>query len=204
VPQPLTTTSHALLGLLAVRQWSTYELSKQVQRGLGWFWPRTERKLYDEPKRLVADGLASATQEPTGRRPRTVYTITAAGRHQLRRWLSEPSSPPTLEFEAMVKVFFADAGTLDQLSRTLQQLDDQAGERLAELAAMVEASQAPTYEFAERLHINALSLRFAMDFQALLVEWARWAREQTESWNSTLDPGAWEPAPALEPPRIDH
>src|SRR5262249_58964926 len=92
--KPLTTTSYALLGLLRLRPWTTYELAKQVQRGLGWFWPRAERKLYDEPKRLVAAGLAAAAEERTGRRPRTVYSITPAGRRALRAWLAEPSAPP--------------------------------------------------------------------------------------------------------------
>ena len=63
-----TTTSYAVLGLLAIRPWTTYELAKQVQRSLRWFWPRAERKLYDEPKRLAADGLATATREHTGKR----------------------------------------------------------------------------------------------------------------------------------------
>ena len=83
--KPLTTTSRALLGLLHLRPWTTYELAKQVQRSLGWFWPGAERKLYDEPKNLVAAGLATATEQHTGNRPRTVYAITAAGRKELRR-----------------------------------------------------------------------------------------------------------------------
>ena len=91
----LTTTSQAILGLLALRSWTTYELAKQVQRSLGWFWPRTERKLYDEPKRLVAAGLATSKQEMTGApRPRTVYGITRAGGRPLQRWLDEPPAPP--------------------------------------------------------------------------------------------------------------
>ena len=48
-----------------------YELAKQVQRSLGWFWPRAERKLYDEPKRLVEQGLATATSASTMRRTRS-------------------------------------------------------------------------------------------------------------------------------------
>ena len=76
---PLSTTSHAILGLLSLRSWTTYELAKQVQRSLGWFWPRAERKLYDEPKRLVAAGLASSEREMTGARPRTVYAVTRRG-----------------------------------------------------------------------------------------------------------------------------
>src|SRR6478735_8469709 len=121
--KPLTSTSHALLGLLALRPWTTYELTKQVQRSLGWFWPRAERKLYDEPKHLVAAGLATATEQQTGRRKRTVYAITAAGRRALRTWLGEEPAPPALEFEAMVKVFFADSGTLSQLRATLDSVE---------------------------------------------------------------------------------
>src|SRR3954468_1024296 len=100
---PPTTTSHAILGLLALRPWTTYELAKQMQRSLGWFWPRAERKLYDEPKRLVAAGLATSGREMSGARPRTVYTVSTNGRRALRKWLGEPPGPPSLEFEGMVK-----------------------------------------------------------------------------------------------------
>lgn len=95
-----------------LRSWSTYELAKQVKRSLHWFWPRAERKLYQEPKLLVAAGLATASMEATGNRPRTVYTITDAGRAALAAWLSEPPEPRSAEFAAMVKVFFADAVSL--------------------------------------------------------------------------------------------
>ena len=41
----LTTTSYALLGLLSVKPWSTYELTQQMDRSLGRFWPRSTSKL---------------------------------------------------------------------------------------------------------------------------------------------------------------
>ena len=53
----LTTTSYAILGLLAVKPWATYDLAKQLQRSLHFFWPRAESNLYAEPKRLVEAGL---------------------------------------------------------------------------------------------------------------------------------------------------
>src|SRR5947209_7648426 len=81
----LTTTSYALLTLLAVRSWTTYELAKQMRRNYHWFWPRAESKLYEEPKKLVALGLATATVDLVGRRPRTTYAITSAGREALAR-----------------------------------------------------------------------------------------------------------------------
>ena len=103
-----TTTSYALLGLLNVRPWTTYELAKQVQRSLRWFWPRAERKLYDEPKLLVVLGLAGAEERFTGKRRSREYSITTEGRAALARWLDEPPAPRATEFEGMLKVFFAD------------------------------------------------------------------------------------------------
>ena len=82
----LTTTSYAILGLLAVRSWSTYELTQQMDRSLGRFWPLAKSKLYEEPRKLVALGYASSASEHVGRRPRTVYTITEQGRAELARW----------------------------------------------------------------------------------------------------------------------
>jgi DNA-binding PadR family transcriptional regulator len=202
VPAPLTSTSRAVLGLLATRRWTTYELAKQVRRSLGWFWPRAERKLYDEPRRLVAAGFATATDEHTGRRPRTVYAITPKGRRELRRWLDEPGAGPILEFEAMVKVFFADCGTLEQLRATLEHVEAEAEDRVRALDAMVAGHhEAATDEFAARRHVNALALRFQMDHERFVGEWARWAQEQAATWPSVSDPGPWDWKQALAAPR---
>src|SRR5947209_15703946 len=66
----LTSTSYALLGLLAIKPWTTYELAKQMDRTLSRFWPRARSKLYEEPKKLVAHGLARATEDVVGKRRR--------------------------------------------------------------------------------------------------------------------------------------
>lgn len=60
----LTPTSYAILGLLAVRPYTTYELATQVERTVRRFWPRARSKLYEEPKKLVAAGLAEAEHGP--------------------------------------------------------------------------------------------------------------------------------------------
>ncbi len=114
----LTTTSYAILGLLALRDQTTYELAKQMQRTVGYVWPRAERKLYDEPKRLAEAGYARAAKDMVGRRPRTTYSITPAGREALSRWLGTDVAPPALEFEGMLRVLFADQGTIGQLPIT--------------------------------------------------------------------------------------
>ena len=194
-----TTTSQAILGLLALRPWTTYELAKQVQRSLGWFWPRTERKLYDEPKRLVAAGLATSKQEMTGARPRTVYGITARGRKALRAWLGAPPAPPSLEFEGLVKVFFADGGTLEQLRETLDRIAATSDERVAELADKFAQHASGDIPFPERRALNTVALRFQYDHEQLIGDWARWARAQIADWRSPTDCGRWDFHEAFPP-----
>jgi PadR family transcriptional regulator AphA len=189
-----TTTSYALLGLLNVRPWTTYELAKQVQRSLRWFWPRAERKLYDEPKLLVALGLARAEERYTGKRRSREYSITPEGRAELARWLDEPPAPRTSEFEGMLKVFFADAGDLDQLRTTLDRIEEDAVRRIEALGAMAGAE--PT--FPERAHISALGLPLQLEHERSVLTWARWARAQVDQWVSTTDPGSWQPGAVLD------
>ncbi len=183
-----TTTSYAILGLLTVRNWTTYELAQQVRRSLNWFWPRAERKLYDEPKLLVQEGLATATRELTGRRGRTVYQLTDAGRDALREWLDQPPAPRTSEFEGMVKVFFADAGSKEQLLTTLDRIEAEAAERIAILAGFA-ASEMP---YPRRLHLRALTLALQYEQEKAIHGWARWARQQVGEWAAADDPGRWD------------
>jgi PadR family transcriptional regulator AphA len=192
VDDPPSTTSQAILGLLSLRPWSTYELTKQVQRSLGYFWPRAERKLYDEPKRLVAAGLATSDKEMTGARPRTVYSVTRKGRVALRRWLGEPPTPPTLEFEGLVKVFFADGGSLDQLRTTITTIGETADAHLEDLWGKVAEHDRTDAAFPERVHLNLICLRFLIDHEQAVASWSRWALAQTDEWASTTDPASWD------------
>lgn len=178
----LTTTSYAVLGLLAARPWSTYELAQQMERSLGRMWPRAQSKLYEEPKKLVAHGLAAASEETVGRRARRVYSITDAGREALAGWLGTPGAGPALEFEQLLHVFFADAGTTDDLRRTLVAAHRWAVERSAESAAIGRQYVAGTGPFPERLAVQQLTARFLDDFYALVATWSEWATEVTSTW----------------------
>lgn len=185
------TTAYAILGLLALQPWSTYELAQQMQRSIDWFWPRAERRLYDEPKRLVADGLAVATEGYTGQRRRTVYEITTEGRAELAAWLGQPPQPRSVDFEGMLKVFFADAGSREALLATLDEIIEEAHARLGRLDAMIDQALQEGARFPERVHIQALALRHHVDAEIAVLDWAKWAHEQVTSWKTSTEPGPW-------------
>jgi hypothetical protein len=91
-----------------------------------------------------------------------------------------------------VKVFFADGGSLEQLRATLTTIAETAEARLEELHEKVEEHESGVGAFPERLHINAIGLRFHLDHERSIGTWARWALDQTAEWKSTTDPGEWD------------
>jgi PadR family transcriptional regulator AphA len=183
--QKLTTTSYAVLGLLALRPWTTYELARQISRG-GQYWLRSRSKLFEEPKKLAALGLAAATASATGNRPRTVYSITGPGREALAAWLAAPGEPPVLESEQLLKVFFAEHGTRADLLATIEGLRDWARDELTRNAVRARQYLAGLGEFPDRAPILTLVGRFNTDFAETVLRWADWAAAVVRDWPDDL------------------
>jgi DNA-binding PadR family transcriptional regulator len=182
----LTSTSYAVLALLALQPWTTYQLARQMERSLGWIWPRAVSRLYEEPKKLVAAGLASSRPEATGRRPSTVYSITPAGREALAAWLAEPGAGPLLECEALVKIAYADQGTRAGLLANLDALVEDTTAKLSfgeMIARQYLDGQGP---FQQRLPVSGLMWRFLWEYNTTVLRWARWARTEVEAWPGDL------------------
>jgi PadR family transcriptional regulator AphA len=181
-PPAMTTTSYAILGLLAVKPWTTTDLVQQVDRTMRRIWPRAQSKLYEEPKKLVAHGFARATDDPVGRRRRTRYTITAKGRRALAAWLQEPGDGPVLEFAQLLKIGFADGGSradiVTNLEATRAWVLEQNEESLAVGRAYLEGKGA----FPERAALNQLTGQFLTDFYVMVANWTAWASRVVEAW----------------------
>jgi DNA-binding PadR family transcriptional regulator len=172
-----------MLGLLALRPWTTYELAKQMQRSVRWFWPRAERKLYEEPKRLAALGLATVETTTTGRRRSTIYQITTAGRHALRDWLrAGPGAPMQVEMEAMIRVFFADGASPEDLRATLAAVGAQASETLEALGVLAADTLSGQDDFPERRATNAVAMELWVRLHETVRDWSTWAQNEVEGW----------------------
>jgi len=182
----LTATSYAVLGLLSIRPWSSYELTKQMDRSLGRIWPRAVSKLYEEPKKLVSYGLARPSTSRRGQRSRTVYSITTEGRRALAAWLQQPGEGPVLESEQLLKVFFADNGTKADLQTTLAAAQAWARQRCQESLIAAEQYRTGRGPFPQRLPELQLTSRFITDFYVLVGQWASWASGVIEPWPSDL------------------
>jgi PadR family transcriptional regulator AphA len=139
--QGVTKTSPAtfgLLGLLASRSWTGYELTRQVRRSIRFLWPVSEAHLYREQKHLVALGWAEVVEELSGQRTRKRYIITESGREALQAWLSSDPGEPQLQVEGLLRAFYAGFGTPADLTASARCTAQDARRLVDELAAFAE------------------------------------------------------------------
>ena len=191
----LTSTSYAILGLLAIRPWTPYELTQQMQRSLSRFWPRAASKLYEEPKKLAAHGLATATTNQAGERQSTLYTITPEGRRELARWLAQPGQGPVIEFEALLKVFLAEHGSKRDLLATLGAVTAWAQQYAVQDALIARSYLAGSGPFPERTAQLVLVGKYLADLADVTGKWAQWATNVVQEWPD--DPQERTPARAV-------
>jgi PadR family transcriptional regulator AphA len=193
----LSATSAALLGQLAWREQSTYELVKAMGGNVRFFWPRAESHVYREVKRLTAAGMATASAGATGRRPRTTYSITAAGRGALARWLAQPPGGVVLEHEPLLRVFIASNGTRADLLAAIAAARAQAEAMLAIGDGIAEQYHARTHPFQREVHVRALTFDYLYSWARHTVDWADRAEADVRGWRD-LRPGPTKERRALE------
>ena len=88
--QRLSGTALVVLGLLALRPRSGYEIKQTIDKTTRFFWNASYGQIYPELRRLAAAGLVEGEAAPRGGRARTIYRLTDEGRRRLEDWLGEP------------------------------------------------------------------------------------------------------------------
>ncbi|MDT5347864.1 MAG: hypothetical protein QOH91_1151, partial [Mycobacterium sp.] len=139
----MTATSYLVLGCLASIGPSTpYELKQVVAGGVGYFWSFPHSQLYSEPVRLAKAGLLTEHREEGGRRRRR-FSITEAGRQELRQWLADPTSElPDIRDVGLLKLFFGALADPDHIT-ALAHNQREAHQRRFDLYASVNESDIP-------------------------------------------------------------
>ena len=99
----------ALLGFLNYRPMTGYELKQYMDGSTSHFWNAKLSQIYTtlkslEQKRWVRSSVQAQEERPDKR----IYTITAEGKSNLRKWLAEPLTELTSHKNALLlKLFFA-------------------------------------------------------------------------------------------------
>ncbi|MBC8160569.1 MAG: PadR family transcriptional regulator [Roseiflexaceae bacterium] len=175
----MTTLGYALLGLLAREPASGYDLKRQLQAPIGFFWRARHSQIYPELARLEAIGLVTYQVVAQHDLPdKKVYTITAEGRGALRDWVATPAEAPVVRDEVLLKTFSlwlvepaaAVALVRDQERRHVEQL--QVYEGLHQ--QLVQRAGAALTHWDSPYFASYITLQKGIGAERQYLEWCRW------------------------------
>lgn len=113
--------SHALLGLLAYEPATGYDLKNQYMDSIGFFWTATLPQIYRTLSKMEESGWLDCEVEYQSDRPnKKVYSITPDGQMELDRWLAENPEMYEPRLSLLVKVFFGNRMSRNELISHLQ------------------------------------------------------------------------------------
>ena len=174
----LTSTTYALLGLLSKRPWSAYELAQYMQySAIRVVWPRAESGIFREPKKLVAEGLATVKREQVNNRLRAVYHITDEGRIAFERWLQLPSQPASIEHESMLKLLQMNAETPGQLVDKINQMAEESREHNVAMKQGLETVVSKGFTIEGRGIQSLLANIYFQKMSRALLDWTAVAQQ---------------------------
>lgn len=101
----MSTLGYAVLGLLAEKPHTGYELAKRMERPIGYMWTAQHSQIYPELATLQSAGFVRH-RVVDGRGPRDTkkYSITASGRAALDAWTDSPLTRQPARSELMLRV----------------------------------------------------------------------------------------------------
>ncbi len=157
---PESRTAYALLGFLAWRPMSGYDLKQVIARSVGSFWAEGYAQIYPVLRRMSEAGwIAKRSECGTGQRTRHVYEITPSGRDRLRAWLDEPVAETPPRIELLLKVFFGSEVPVAVSVAHVEATRGRASERLAEYLSI-----ATDLERRREHNPDALFWRLTVDY----------------------------------------
>jgi DNA-binding PadR family transcriptional regulator len=143
----VTPTEVAVLGLLVDGERSGYDLLRQAEQSVGFFWTPAKTQLYAVLRRLVENGFATARRVRQTERPdKTLYRITEAGEERLRAGLEQVHS--TVNKNPLeLRIFFGGHRPLEAVVADLEAVRDRGRIHLAELEEIERSFDHDEYLF---------------------------------------------------------
>ena len=137
-------TRFAILGMLTIHPMSGYDIKQMMQTSTNYFWSESDGQLYPILAQLNKEELILCEEQTSdGGRKKKIYSITQAGRDQLKAWLMTDSNKPQIRHEFLLKLFF---GNNIPIITNLEHLEQQKQRALTNLKNCERAEQEITQE----------------------------------------------------------
>lgn len=167
--------AHAILVSLINTPASGYELAKQFEASVGFFWKATYQQIYRELTKLEDLGWISAEVIAQETRPdKKLYTVTELGRLQLIEWMNRQCEPAVIKDDLLVKIF---AGYLISEQKLVEELEHHRQIHAEKLKAYQDIEQqyfSNPQILVHQQKYQYLTLRKGIGYE---TDWISWCEE---------------------------
>ncbi len=132
-------------------------------------WPATQSQLYGELNKLAAAGLIEVTD--VGPRGRKAYRVTAAGRADLLRWMTNPRDDPPYRSAELLRVFLLGEIPPEQARAYMTAVAEHAE---TELRRYEQLRDSMDWGDSDTGFYGRAALEYGLRAEAMEADWARW------------------------------
>lgn len=112
--------NNAILGLLSSRPLSGYDLKKLIQESTFMYWSGNNNQIYKALVELLNEGyVTNEVQHQESSPSKKIYTITAAGQQELRRWVLSSPEQPEVRKTFLIQLAWCNGLETDEILRML-------------------------------------------------------------------------------------
>ena len=112
---------HIILGMLRKKPKSGYDLKKELENVIHYFWEADISRIYRSLGEMKKKGwveFETVIQEESPNKK--VYSLTREGRRELQRWLAEPGKPSSQQNPFLAQLHFSDAIPIEDQLRVME------------------------------------------------------------------------------------
>jgi DNA-binding PadR family transcriptional regulator len=176
--------SHAILAGLICKPCSGYDLRKNFEGSVGFFWRATFQQVYRELTKLEEQGLITAeTIHQTQRPDKKVYAVTPAGLEYLQDWIAQPVAISPIKDDLLVKLFVGHLVPKQTMVAELEQHRRGHLEQLATYEAIAQQYFPDPSNLSLEDKFQYMTLRNGIHYETAWLQWCEETINSIESIN---------------------
>ena len=159
-----------ILGLLAHEDLTGYDIKKNIDRSISFFWKGSFGSIYPALSDMEKQGLEKRNEsDNAGGREKIAYHLTKKGKDALKGWLKEERVSNELKYETLLKLYFGGVEDRSVTIRNLEVFEESIRQNL-EVLQIYKSNLEKVLDEEDHLYYY-LTVTFGIDTYEAYLKW---------------------------------
>lgn len=165
-----------ILGLLAHEDLTGYDIKKQIDGAISFFWKGSFGSIYPALGEMEKQGLVKRKKsDNSSGREKIVYQITKDGKETLKAWLNDEKAINDLKYETLLKMYFGGIQDRSVTIRNIEIFEQQVKENL-EVLKFYKGNLEKVLDKEDHVHYY-LTVLFGIETYEAYLKWCNKAKK---------------------------